>query len=431
MYHLYLTSMDWVNIGGRFQWVTPSPGITVGMLDVRTIPECSNRGSRFPSHTFIGLSQRDNNLDGYIGEFDLESINIAISSRTIRAIESSLDMAMGTITANTPADIITQILTDLADPTGLDGVKPLIPEDSKGGASIRFAGQTLSNVAVTSAWRNNVLDVLKSDFMHIKEADLQRGSDHYSRVLGALNRKYSRFGITAADIDPTVSPRSPRTRLGDTFTDTDSTSLESHTATGANGGFSWEFLGDGGSNEWEIQSNQCERTGAAGRQADSYCRADEDLSSPDQYAEIDVIELTNTGFGDQMGAACRIEAGAGGDSAYHAVLIGNGRCYLQKTVDDTLSDIGDFTTPGDTGLVRCRARGSSVRAYHEGVLQVDEIDTSISGNVAVGLYGDNADSGAGTSVGDSWESADLLTLLNIERHYPRHVMRGVLRGAIR
>ena len=297
-------------------------------------------------------------------------------------------------------DTISDCLGALADPSGQNGPKPLLP--TREGLEIHLAyhsrvwSQAFNGAelfATTAKGRaNRIRDVLRSD---LETANKSGGPDLVAKVLGlwcdrwgvsytqaAKWRNLIRGPLLAELLGKTggkFSPKKPRTSYSDDF----------NRANGAIGG-NWSAV----SGTWSIVSNavQCGTTGV------QTARYESDLSSSDHWAT-----LTQTALGSSSNmpfAAVRF------DSAANTCYTGDGYSSgfrLSKIVAGTATTLSSAT---GVGIDTCetRANGSTISITRTSRSDISLTDTSITGNTRCGM-GEAAASGA-TSTVDDWSCDD-------------------------
>lgn len=296
-------------------------------------------------------------------------------------------------------------LTIQADPTGISAPKPLQGRLGKN-IELYIAGELVKSEPFNDAHRQRTIDVFKADYeQNVKEYP----KETIEKWVGAtMTEVYGEMSDEKAlEIVPTKYHnqgklwRKPETTIGDTFTDTNGTDLASHTATGANGGFSWTEVTVAGN--MEVQSNHIQPNNSSSNEDRDY-RAESDLSTDDMYAKA-TIGTTATSF----------------DGAVDVRFSSSARTHYQSEWGNTFFRISKFIAGSHTILqqntslshsagdvMEVRVNGSTIQAFRNGVqVGTDQTDTDITGHLRSGL---NMWHGNGTW--DDFEAGDLATAVN-------------------
>lgn len=392
----------WVEDDEGQRWALPSPYV-VGVLDLRSIPECAARGTEAPPHALFVLRQQDAALGGYLGEFaNRDALYEPLGRAQLDAIEDRLGLARGTLAATTMADAIAEVLTHHGDPEGEARWKPLLSEEIHlGGFSVVWRGR----VADDPTWRASVVGLLRADYARLKAFHRGRGSQHYRKVLGDWERRYARYGIRPQDITPD-RPEPPSTTISENwdcgvFFEDLSCQL------------TWnQHVGD-----WDIVSNKASATQLGSRHQ---ARAEADLSGADHYAQAAVVTINQpTSADNNVGPAARYDPTTtqqSNSTLYFAQALrdsGNNRTVrLGKVVSGTLTALDN---PSDAWAIpttiKVECEGSTIRAYRDGNQVASVTDSAITGHTRAGIFGFlqfQANGGASGDIElDDWEAADL------------------------
>lgn len=278
------------------------------------------------------------------------------------------------------ADMIWTKLTVEADPTGETGPKPLIGKIGKE-VELHIAGEKVKSEPFTEEHRKRTVDVFQADYR--KNSKIYPKGLLQKWVGAKMEEIYGEKSDEKANILVPVEHRKgklwkePATVIGDTFVDTNGVNLESHTATGTGGGFSWSKV-TGGQN-LEIQSNKIQKD--AGGNGDVDYRADSDLSTDDMYAKA-TVGTTSSSFD------CAVEARfSSSDRTHYQVEYGNGFYRIarfESGVRTVMQEAGASNSAGD--VVEIRVNGSTVQAFKNGSqIGTDVTDTNITGHLRTGL----------------------------------------------
>ena len=316
---------------------------------------------------------------------------------------NSWNSLLGTAHPNglTLLEILWRTLTVDADPTGIARAKPIMPT-RRGELELRVNGQVLRSEKLPDdptthvAW-SNIQAVLQNDYRQNWNAE---GETKTRQWLGneqdrfRLTPERTRDLIVPSDL-PSVLPLRPTTTVGDTFVDTNLTLLEDHTATGPDGGHSWEALVSGSritaSNTASIRGGCKTRTGSDGA-----------LSSADHYVQGKMLDTT--GF-TWRGPAARFSASA--NTCYQAQFdITTGRVTLHRIEAGTVTEITRFTqTYVQNDVIKLVCDGSTISVEVNDIEVISVTNTAITGHLRTG-FNEQIGSGAHAEF-DDFEASDL------------------------
>ncbi len=409
--YYYLAQWEWVTSEGLTPfWRCPDKDC-IGLLDLRSIPAQGLAGTAQGFGFFVYASPKSICAVGcdFRGVLLANAYTKQVDTTRKTYLEDSLKLTRDTIAAGTPVDMLWDLLTLHADVTGEARWKPLMPtvnlvmELRLGGHSIVRSEQFDQDIHPL------VLELEKTSYRQIREESLQsklgdgdRG--FHRRWLQAQTEKYrlSAESFIPPDL-PIESPLPHRTTLGDTFVEGSDTALESHTATGPNGGFSWTkgFVGSTGVTvvgATDLADND-EFGGAY--------RAESDLSSSDHYSQA---EASNSNGSADVGVVCRYSSSV--NTFYNGTLRPSAFNTYQiwKIITGTptsLDNPGGFSNPG-TGVILnyFEVNGSTLTFESPKGTQRNQItDTSITTGLRGGISYQNTASTVMTW--DDWEMADL------------------------
>lgn len=383
-------------------WQMPRADIGLGNLDLRSLPQCGSPGPVAQGYSLFVLSERDDTIGIHLGD---------LLSHAGTPLKKALKSALGlgeNIVADTPLEILWELLTKHADPTGQTRWKPLMPKID-GVMELILGGFSLVKEEPYNPTDHPlVLDVVREDYRRNREYDLSVGSDHYRRYLQAAMEKYK---VPWQELIPTglplETPLPHGTTLGDTFVDTDNTELSAHTATGPNGGFGWtELIVD-----IEIVSNTAENQNAA--TAAALARADSDLASDDHYCQVDIVQQ---GGLTADGTIYRKDSTSTA-TYYHARLNRNGtdNVQLYKVITGTFTQLGSnaAVTVSIPDTIKGQADGSTIKAFFNGTEKISQTNSDITGSVRTGFRMRHSSGWTGTKTRfASFEAADLVAAGN-------------------
>lgn len=412
MTHIYRGPWQWIS-GDRFggSWAVPW---SIGAIDLRSIPEQSQQGG-VPG---LGIFMADKPIAD--SNYDLIGIGNWHDIKPTQVVKDSIPKPKKyTLEGDDLVGILFNLLTNGADPTGQSFAKPLVP-GTGGRIDLSLGNRQYSE---RFSWGNSrtakVRDTLRLDFQQIfddAKAGKLNDAEHHRRVLDAMCEKYQvvdfkEFVPTAIQKDvPGTLPH--KTTITDTFNRADADALGASSE-----GWSWTET----SNDIDIVSNAAEGQSVGYARA----RAESDLSSADNYAQISVSAL---GSGVAADANCRM-ALSNNTFYWVEVYTTTNTLYLIKTV------VGATTVLSSTAVTisipedyKVSASGSTIKAYKAGTERLSATDSAISGNLRTGIqtYRDGAGSSKPSydafQAGDFSASGFLFTQLERET---RGVMRGV------
>lgn len=380
-----LAPWSWETLELEAKWRAPVKDKLLGLVDLRSVPQqatpISAGGFGFFAYSepvsIPGAIELGSSLD--------ESLTTAKKRQVERAIRRKGDWNIS-LDANTVRELLAQFLTVGADPTGLRFAKPLLSEEIHlGGHSIVWRGKIMNS----PIWQANVLSVYQQDFQRLRqESD---DVEHHRRVLGALDLKLRRQGISIGDIAPDLEPLPPSTTITESFNQANSGTLGPD--------LSWTEL----QGLWETFNNEVSIPGVNEVQL---ARADTDLSSADHYGQLIVTALG--GGTSRLGGSARCQTDDGTtDTAYYADLRNNDNLELEKIIAGTDSELADTAqTVSLPDTVKVQANGSTIKSFFNGS-EVDSVtDTGITGYLRAGLMGRNSVND-NSAEGDDFEAADL------------------------
>lgn len=313
------------------------------------------------------------------------------------ALEDALGLtALGlTLDAVRVGPCIWEGLTRKADPTGLQGPRPIMPNRRLRHRLV--LGDIVHDVPFDLADPDlapNVLAVLKADYRRYRRFCLDnyevgdRRRENYRRVLGHWVQRKFRVGdyrqFQDSDL-PDEEPLDPETTLSDSFTYSDG-ELDT-VSSGA-----WVSLA---SNDWEVSSGAVDRIIPPD---DSWSRFDSALSSDDHDVQL-VTTPQVTAWGAPM---ARFSNTA--DDGY-IFIQRTGDSFLQRVDAGIRTDIGGGAGTGESGsgTAKVETDGSAIEGFWDGASKRTATDTNITGNLYGGIHG-RADS---TGIIDDWQAADL------------------------
>lgn len=394
-------------VTGDEYWEAPFIENVTGILDLRSRSQAGAFGGIPAGYSLFAY-------DAPMGSTGMHclgsNLDAAMTLSEVNTIAVLFGKPMGSIEARNMRGLIAEVLTSDADPTGSTFSKPV--RVSRGsGLRINLGGYG-TIVEERFSYRSDAfaatLAVRMADYTRRRLAgesltSLRRWTGYdMQQFYGRMDDEF------LDDLLPTEYVEdgweAPSTTVGDTFTDTDGTQIDSHTATGPNGGFGWT-LNTG--SDIEIQSNQAE---GPGNNQSNYARADSDLSSDDMYSEVDATVIPDIA-GRAVGPLARYDVSA--DDGYRFRLrstgSGNGEYRIDKKISGTTTNLvtsSGFTMPSLPVTVRIEVDGSNIEGFEDGVSKASTTDSDVTGYVRAGIYVQPEDPGNEADV-DNFEAADL------------------------
>lgn len=405
-------------IRGPWQWVTDgvesfwAPPEGYSGLDLRSVEQQSTAGGTPGLGIFCGRGNTNSSYD-LLGTGSLRDIK---TSKKLRDAIPGKYRPKG----DDLLGILLDVLTEGADPDGIDGPKPIVPTTRRT-IELHFAGQShFERFQWGDRRTGKVRDVLRRDFdQTIDDAEKGRLRDRkqHQRVLDALCDKY---GID--DWKEFVSQRRQKDipgRLKHETTHTD----DFNRADSIGLGVGWSTTVGSG---FDIASNQCR--GANDTATATRARYDSDVSSSDHYAQIEIVSLPPAS-GFTSGVNARQSSVA--DTCYRFVGRDDAapRRLIAKVVAGTNTTIVSDATIAATGLWRLTCNGSSLSVSVRGVdiPGLALTDTSISSGIRGGVSGIQNPTAGSRSLLDNFEITDLTQSGIVYTRLERNV-RGVTRG---
>ena len=367
---------------------------SVGLIDLRTVPEMGTPG---PVAQGFGFAAFPNLTPLPPGSIPLgDGLSRSLTQRQKNNVKAAFSLGENIVAADL-LGVIRELLVQHADPTGQARLKPLLPTVN-GRMEMHLGGhsQVLSEIYDPTA-HPLVLELVQEDYRQVREETLgrmargisNRDPQFHRRYLQALVEKYGRWfnweELIPSDL-PRETPLPHGTTLQDTFVETSDTSLDAHTATGPNSGFSWaevegDYLVVAATDRAEDQST-----------SDNSARAESDLASADHFSEND-ISRSSGGGSRRAGAATRFAAAA---TTYYRFVIAleDDEYQIAKVVTGTKTELfsavhdGD-PDPDDINTVQGKSNGSTQELFFDAVSKLSGTDTAITGNVRAGIYSRN------------------------------------------
>lgn len=414
MPYLYLSPWVWNTAGGGY-WDSPFPDLRVGCLDLRP-PSVQGRRGGTPSGVGLFVYQEQVSKPGmvYLGD----NVGKLVSTGDADTFQSLLKLA-DKPEGKTLVDLLWNVFTIYADPTGTDRPRPLMPT-VENRLELHLGGFSPIKTRPTYACNKEMEVVRKALHYQYKKArraslgwplvgrytipvlgrrlgsPRNRDRSHYLKLLGGMMVKY---GIKPTDLDVVLWDMRnegwlpPSTTLSENFDTADSDTL--------GGQLTWtEVVID-----IDIASNKAQQGDAT---ANSAGRAESDLSSVDHFVQADIEALVaNTPvtylLGRFAGAATTYYRGGYRDNAVNTYIIG-------KVVTGTATNLflASATAPGDGPLTtKFTIDGSSLTLNVSGSdVLGPSTDTAITDGTRCGI-GSNS-SNVARSKWNNWSAEDLV-----------------------
>jgi hypothetical protein len=410
----------------RFQWNTddpdtpywqaPLPANLTGGIDLRSLPQAASPGPLAQGWGLFAYDRAMGTTGMHCLGGNLDARFSAVQADTIAVLLGQLP---GSLQARDMRAITRELLSTDADPTGQDFAKP-VRISREQGFKVEVGG--FGTIIDEEFSRSHpafepTLAVRWADYRQARAAgvpleDLQRWTGY-----DAL-QYYGSRNPTSEILDELLPPehrgdgsRSPATTIGDTFTELVlDTNLESHVPSGPNAGTGWAIVeGTAGNLVVNALNDRVQRPADSGR--DSY-RMTDALSSDDHYAQANSFNGVNGGGGGRFsGVTVRVSSSAATyySGQEHRASETADPYTIWKVVAGTPTELGTLTGTGDNAdnLLRLEANGSALDLYGvDGTqLKISLTDTSITGNLHVGIAGDHT--GTNRNIWDNFKGADL------------------------
>lgn len=359
----------------------------IGLIDLRT---------RFQSEQFGGTPQGyaiANYREAPIGSFWLaDTFNEPMPLSRRRGMAQELGFGLNDLDSESSvAQCLWKIITAMGDPTGLAAKKPHLPTSGLL-INCRIYGWPTRSERFDPTLHPRVFEIVRSDYQAQKAFDLERGNDHYKRVLDGYCLKYR---TNPEGLGLEGEERFPRaTVIKDDFIRVDADALGSSSE-----GWSWtETVGD-----IDILNNKAHSPG--GQNSNVTARAESDLSSDDHKSEADLTWVISSSL--NLGCAVRYhgtnedyyecQGSANGDTQKIFKVIGGTRTEL----DTVAHTIGAETLHGSM-----EADGSDL----EGIIDTTTRNISnsdITGNLRSGIYGFSSNVSTRHVEWKDWQCADV------------------------
>lgn len=393
MYNYVLASWEW-RAGEQnpaLEYWHPPLG-TVGSLDLR--PLSAMGPGRAEGFGFFALDRAADIPAGALSVGD--NLNAGLNASTRSDATSRLDLSVGDLDWPSLLDSLWGILTELAEPSGANGTRPLMP-CANGEMRLRLGGHSVvKQQRFKPAKHPRVIETARADFAQYT-ADTKRRNP--KKRVAYLNQLARKLGVRPNQI---AVPSGGAT-IGDTFVEASDTSLDAHTATGTYG-----FVGGWNENVGNWQIIASDNHAEAQTNGDpNIARAESDLDSDDHFAWSSV----NAAFDFWApGVAVRIDS-SGNDCYLYRRDISNSLSHqIAKYVSGALTNLSstgnDYPDPATPWEAKLQADGSDLEAWEAGVSKESVTDTSITGNTRAGMYAEGHHANSGVEYTE-WRAEDV------------------------
>ena len=390
-HYYYIGQWEWFTEGTQSYWRCPD-GDCEGVIDLRSLPQMSKAGGIPEGYGFFSYPKEKiapkllylgNNLTGLLQN------------------KVSLQTSLGkTIEHTNVLDILWELLTVEADPTGMTFAKPLMPNINLN-LELYLGGHSLVKSEKFDKTKHPfVLEVIKNDYRRIRQEDLKRGSNNYKKVLDALEEKYK---IDYKNFIPEDLPDEGKLPHQTTITD-NFNRPDNNTLGVSSEGWNWtEIAGD-----INIISNT-----ARGMNSDqrNRGRANSNLSTDDHYAQA-LVDCTGPGTVTSCNPGVIVRKDDTTNLTHYAFrveFVGDD-LYINKLFNDVNTQLATVVyglTPGTPVTAKGTIDGSSLDLLINAVSELTATDTAITGNLRVGIYGYTQAQSQARPVWDNFEGGDL------------------------
>lgn len=296
-------------------------------------------------------------------------LNGTLTDQQRRDAEEMLELSPGDFTLAGMLDNQWRVITDLADPTGENRVKPLMPTVA-GNLELHLDGHSVIRSERFDKVRHTWVIEMVQRYMGDRAAVNPRTMAH-------LRRKY---GFTPREI---LGIRGGAT-LTESFNTADADILGP------------DLTWNEDSGDWDIVSNQAQAQATA---ADNLANHTDTLDTDDHYAQVDTV----SGIAGTVGTNVRYTD----DRDYYLGLYRvSNQWEIFEKVGNTFSQLGgDLSSNGaPASTIKFSADGSTLELFRDGTSQGTRTDTSFTGQVITGIRQGSGSSGWTV---DDFEAADL------------------------
>lgn len=291
---------------------------------------------------------------------------------------------------NTLRESLWALFTELSDPRGLTGKKP-VRGKVRSMIQLRLPPfGVIEEERYNTAHRERIIDVFKWDYRRIRPDHTEPGTGRIDEQLGRFIRaKLIANGLSdPLDILPAEfrddAPRTPHTLVTDDFNYTDELGNNSWTEEVCD----WEADGD---------DAFINATGGDGR-----CQAYHDTaqSTDDHYCQVQIINSNNFS-GKSYGCIARY---GGTQDWYGGGAYNSANFRVIKRTGSSYTEIVSSGTFDDDDVVKFEVDGSNLDLFvnGSGTPEISTTDSDVTGGTSTGLYSND-----GNTSWDDWESDGL------------------------
>ena len=359
---VYLAEWEWND--KEEQWQSPG-GTAIGSLDLRSLPQMAAKGTGTGYGVFVYDTPQV-----IPGSLDLgNDLDKPLNGGEKATLKSALKLP-GMPTSATPRELLWDMLGKYADPTGVNGPKPLMPTlDNR--LDLHLGGFSLIRSEpfdiATHPNRDKVVSVLQGNYRKVRV-----DGGRYKEYLDVLEKK---FGVSYGTFIPADLP--------------DEGTLPHQTTVSDNFNRADESLDAGAWVEtavnWSVVSNQAQMQvdNAAG-----IARYTTALSSDNMTSDVDAIS-DSPALEGCIGSTTRMstDASPNHDGYWGCIDPDVDNIGLFKIVDGTRTSIGSFPAFIDSlpDTHRLSANGSTIENIVNGSTLQSVTDTAITGNLYAGI----------------------------------------------
>lgn len=413
--YVWLIDPDPLSEGHRGWWDAPEYARPV--LDYRPLPEQATaatygdkpygvfRSSRPLGSDYERLGRPEDKVNGRTRQMVSKQLGVRVDGESV-------------------ADLLWDALTSKAAPDGSSNAKPIMP------GSERFAELHLQSFTRRrrlrlfdkSAHANRCVDVIRNSLLETPHKEVDK-------VLGCLLLKHEiSFGdarswkkLLPAEMREHFHPRRPTTSYSDDFDRADEALEASANWTDMSGTTALRIV----SNELQLQSDSANQQG--------FYRYEQDLSSDDHVAEIEIVTFANSVGGTRLIAAASRMIGTTDETCYNfwaaSAATGSPDPYYQhrKTVAGVRTNLLARTawTQSLPEVFKCQSDGSTQKAFIDASEKNSSTDTAITGYTRGGIrsYTGGTSNPESNQEADNFQIADLVSATTA-----RLIRGGLIRG---
>lgn len=433
---LCFASWQWYEDEDGSTWDTPWRRNTLGMIDLRTLPQ---QGTPGPTPQGRGLFILDTaGLCADSGMPLSPTLDTILTPLESLILEEQLGLPAGSMALISIEQAIWDIFTVHADPTGQTAVKPIRGRISEQVTLRLPAYGVIRQEAFTPTHLTNTEEVFKADYRRNKNEGTATSTLRawteitMIKIYGEANdANADRLMPPEHRDDGWGCDRETCTEITDNFNRPNNTDLNASdagkTLDGAAATWQWTEV-DG---QFAISGNEVRANlSPAAASFPASARAERDLSSDDQRAEIDNISFSITGA--MTGVATRFSPAS---KTYYAFWARDSTSFghnIDKIVSGVHTNLKSDSIAESAGFnIRGESEDSTLTLFIDDVQYSDFsiTDTSITGNLRTGIVTHSSDNVFSDS--DNFSAADLAVpaatpqRIIIIKNKTQDIMRGM------